>query len=111
MSSYLPLSHCDGVYVTHRLKVDRRVPEVAWCVPGESAALAALQAFTLRLGKYSAERNDPSLPGERCSGVSNECSLAQLRPVIDILACARSCLPTSTSASWHRSEPRLSFPR
>lgn len=49
--------------------MDRTVPEVSWCKPGEDAARAALDAFTARLGKYGKERNDPSLTGERCSGV------------------------------------------
>lgn len=58
-------------HVSSRLKIDRTVPEVAWCVPGEVAAHEVLRAFTSRLPKYSKERNDPSLPGERCSGVRN----------------------------------------
>jgi hypothetical protein len=51
------------------LDVDRSVPEVTWCTPGTKAGKAALTEFLSRLGKYAKERNNPSLPGERCSGV------------------------------------------
>jgi deoxyribodipyrimidine photolyase len=51
------------------IEVDRTVPEVVWCTPGEKAGRAALTEFLSRLGKYAKERNNPSLPGERCSGV------------------------------------------
>ncbi len=52
-----------------RLEVDRTVPEIPWMVPGEAAAAVALREYFSRIGCYSAERNDPSLPGERRTGV------------------------------------------
>jgi hypothetical protein len=59
----------DPPFACFRLTVDMKVPEVEWAVPGETAALAALQAFLARMGAYDKERNDPSLPGVRNSGV------------------------------------------
>jgi deoxyribodipyrimidine photo-lyase len=47
--------------VWSRLTVDRSVPEVDWCQPGEGAAWAALERFLAQgLPIYAAKRNDPN---------------------------------------------------
>ena len=53
------------------------VPEVAWCVPGEAAAMEALSGdkgflSAARLAKYDTKRNDPSVAGERGGGGPEE---------------------------------------
>jgi deoxyribodipyrimidine photo-lyase len=46
------------------LSVDRSVPPVSWCSPGEKAALENLNLFiSKRLAKYDSDRNDPSKDG------------------------------------------------
>ncbi|MGD2279215.1 MAG: deoxyribodipyrimidine photo-lyase [Candidatus Omnitrophota bacterium] len=43
------------------LKIDRSVPEPAWIVPGEKAALSALRLFLKKkFSRYSDRRNDPN---------------------------------------------------
>ena len=58
-----------GCLCASSLEVDMTVPEIPWMVPGEAAAAAALADYFSRIGCYSADRNDPSLPGERRTGV------------------------------------------
>jgi len=59
---------------------DASVPEVAWCVPGEAAAHAALADFlTTRRLKLYEKRNDPNVP-EALSGLSPYLHFGQLAP-------------------------------
>ncbi len=55
--------------VLFSLTVDRTVAEIASLIPGEDAGRVVLETFVQRIGNYEKERNDPSLSGERNSGV------------------------------------------
>ncbi|XP_055704353.1 deoxyribodipyrimidine photo-lyase isoform X2 [Phlebotomus papatasi] len=59
-SAESPASEIDWKGLMKFLKVDKKVDEVDWAVPGYKAALAVLKEFTEhRLEKYSSQRNDP----------------------------------------------------
>eukprot|EP00499_Haloplacidia_sp_CaronLabIsolate_P010482 CAMPEP_0196776246 /NCGR_PEP_ID=MMETSP1104-20130614/4510_1 /TAXON_ID=33652 /ORGANISM="Cafeteria sp., Strain Caron Lab Isolate" /LENGTH=520 /DNA_ID=CAMNT_0042146417 /DNA_START=35 /DNA_END=1597 /DNA_ORIENTATION=+ len=60
------------------LEVNRDVPEVAWCAPGEDAGLAQLRDFaTNRIKLYEAQRNNPCVP-EALSNLSPWLHFGQL---------------------------------
>ena len=52
----------DWAKVNAGLEVDRSVPEVEWCVPGATAAMATLDSFVqARLKLFDSRRNDPNV--------------------------------------------------
>ena len=64
--------------VLPHLRMDDAVGEVAWALPGERAAAAALDAFLARrLARYADDRNDPTKP-EACSNLSPWLHFGQL---------------------------------
>ena len=63
--SVLPLEKIDWKSLLTGLKVDRTVGEVDWLIPGEGAALAAMNDFIAhRLDAYVTERNFPDRKGQ-----------------------------------------------
>ncbi|PRW61487.1 CPD photolyase isoform B [Chlorella sorokiniana] len=66
------------------LERGKDVPEVAWCKPGEDAALEALKGekgflTKTRLSRYDEKRNDPTVP-DALSGLSPYLHFGQLAP-------------------------------
>ncbi len=51
----------DWKSVVEKLKVDRKIKEIDWLLPGEKAAFRVLENFiTNKLSKYNEKRNDPN---------------------------------------------------
>lgn len=54
-------NNIDWKTVHKSLRVSRDIPEVDWCIPGETAAMEVLQQFiSERLSHYDEDRNDPT---------------------------------------------------
>ena len=79
-SDLTPPENVDWPRLVAEATADASVPEVAWCVPGEAAAHAALADFlTTRRLKLYEKRNDPNVP-EALSGLSPYLHFGQLAP-------------------------------
>jgi len=69
-------------------KIDTSVPEVSWCIPGETAAYSRVSEFVRkRLADYAPRRNDPAFDGQ--SDLSPYLHFGQLSPqrlALDILS-------------------------